>query len=212
MRGAPGYVIASLVLLLAVTSTSDARSRHNASANCRHGHSRQIAANAQAQLFEAAQPDGIGVFGCAYRSHRSFLLGEVVSSSSGGSAGIQQETLFGPVAAYEEVEIDERFLGDRIEKRVIIVRDLRSGRIVHRVPTGTPLDEAPQAIGIVVKPSNGATAWLVGTGVSTYQLNVITKRSVRVLASGPIDPSSLNIRGSKLYWTQGGKPMSASLN
>jgi hypothetical protein len=67
---------------------------------------------------------------------------------------------------------------------------------------------------IVVK-SDGAVAWIVETRQEegTYEVHAVDKAGSRLLASGAdIDPSSLALAGSTLYWTQGGKPMSASLN
>jgi hypothetical protein len=206
-----GILAVSSVAVLATASANAASSHHSAPPRCPLGHAHQIAANAQAQLFEGAQPAGIGVFGCTYGSRRFYLLGNIASFSSQGGGGIEQEKLFGPLAAYEAVRVIES-PQEPTEKRLIIVRDLRNGRIVHRVPTGTPLGNAPYVIAMVVKTSNGDTAWIVGVDVNTYRLNLITKRTRRVLGSGPINPSSLKIRGSKLYWMEAGTTMSVPLS
>ncbi len=62
---------------------------------------------------------------------------------------------------------------------------------------------------------DGSVAWIVETGEEEgrYQVHAVDKSGSRVLASGPnIDPSSLALAGSTLYWTQGDQPFSASLN
>jgi hypothetical protein len=109
------------------------------------------------------------------------------------------------------------------------VRDLSNGKVVHTVPTGTPVHPAPPrveggltrsnvgigpATAIVVK-NDGAVAWIVSTPKEDgyYQVHAVDKMGSRVLATGPeIEPHSLALAGSTLYWTQGGKPMSATLN
>jgi hypothetical protein len=63
--------------------------------------------------------------------------------------------------------------------------------------------------------SDGSVAWIVETGypVVQYQVHTVDKSGSRVLASGTdIDPRTLALSGGVLYWTQGGKPMSAVLN
>jgi hypothetical protein len=66
-------------------------------------------------------------------------------------------------------------------------------------------------VAIVVK-SDGSVAWIVESS-SEYQVRAVDKSGSRVLSSGTnIDPHSLALAGSTLYWTQGGKPKSAMLN
>ena len=71
---------------------------------------------------------------------------------------------------------------------------------------------------MVVK-SDGAVAWIAENeigpphGPPEYEVNAVDKTGNRTLAAGTdIAPSSLALAGSTLYWTQGGKPMSAPLN
>jgi hypothetical protein len=122
----------------------------------------------------------------------------------------------------------------------VVVRDLRTGRVLHRVPTGAPLEPKPGYVGVgnvvsIVVKSDGAVAWIAddyersGTAHGTEYIDVyaVDKSGTRLLAAGTeIDPSSLALSvggsnigqgsrtapGSTLYWTQGGQPMSASLN
>jgi hypothetical protein len=67
---------------------------------------------------------------------------------------------------------------------------------------------------IVVK-SDGAVAWIVASGVARggNQVRVVDRSGSRVVASGTdVDPQSLALAGSTLYWTQGSKPFSTTLN
>jgi hypothetical protein len=102
---------------------------------------------------------------------------------------------------------------------LILVRDLRTGRLLHDVPTGIP--SAPHghlgvgpAISIVVK-SDGAVAWIASAlpPDGFFQVHALDGDGSRLLATGrSIDPRSLALAGSTLYWTQEGKPFSAALN
>jgi hypothetical protein len=112
------------------------------------------------------------------------------------------------------------------------VRNLRTGRIVHRPATG-PLNtytthayKGPEpgdyvgvgpAVDIVVRRS-GSVAWIAQNFgldklAAGYEVHVLDKRGSRVLAASPaINPSSLALTGSTIRWTQAGKRFSASLN
>ncbi len=99
------------------------------------------------------------------------------------------------------------------------MRNLRTGRLIRKLPTGTPMTPRPSWIGIgpttaIVVKSDGAVAWIVETDFPTeYQVHTVDKSGNRVLASGTdIDPSSLALAGNTLYWTQGGQPFSAPLD
>jgi hypothetical protein len=100
----------------------------------------------------------------------------------------------------------------------VIVRDLRSGRVLRSTPTGTSTN--PMVVGVgpttsIVLKKDGAVAWIVDTSgeQNRYQVHAADRSGARLLASGSdVDPSSLALAGSTLYWTQGGKAFSAALN
>jgi hypothetical protein len=100
------------------------------------------------------------------------------------------------------------------------VLDLRSGRVLHRVPTGVTDPPNPHFVGagptvaIVVK-SDGSVAWILDTDQheNEFQVHALDKTGERVLATGSdIASESLALAGSALYWTQGGKPFSTTLH
>jgi hypothetical protein len=101
---------------------------------------------------------------------------------------------------------------------LVVVRDLRTGRVLERLPTGSStssevLGGGPTA-GIVVK-ADGSVAWIVDGGEARGGLHVqvVDQAGSRTIASGTdIAPNSLALVGSTLYWTQGGRPLSATLN
>ena len=103
---------------------------------------------------------------------------------------------------------------------MIVVRDLRTGRVLREVPTGTAVKPEPPTeglgtvVGLVVK-SDGSAAWMIATNAEegSYQVHVVDKAGSRTLAiGGDIAPGSLALAGSTLYWTQDRQPQSATLN
>jgi hypothetical protein len=222
-------LLATLFLLATATPAGAAASHKKASLQCPRTHSRAVLADSQAEVYLApedpALPEFLDFYGCSYQGKRSYLLGNRPEYASSGGSGIELETLAGPMVAYEKSSAS-RYYGTTW---LIVVRDLHSGKILHSVPTGTrSLPESPNTEGgpdyhdvgigpaaaIVVK-SDGAAAWIVQSGKEEggYQVHAVDKTGSRVLAESPeIDPHSLALAGSTLYWTQGGKPMSSTLN
>jgi hypothetical protein len=110
------------------------------------------------------------VRGCARGQSRSYLLGEAEerlgSSSGGGSSGVYLETLAGPVVAYAEAYGGK--YGEQSSAYEMVVRNLATGRVLHKVITETLKPEAMSVavgplVALVVK-SDGAVAWIVETG------------------------------------------------
>jgi hypothetical protein len=148
-----------------------------------------------------------------------------VPAPTEGNTQIHNLTLARTVFAYEEPYYGgNRYTEEREEESVtewhVVVRDLRTGRVLHRVPTGMKEIAHPMYVGdgpttaIVVK-SDGAVAWVLDTAqqAARYQVHALDKSGERVLASGSdVDPHSLALAGSTLYWKQGGKPFSTVLN
>ncbi len=97
------------------------------------------------------------------------------------------------------------------------MRNLLNGRVLHRVASGPDVAvgdgiAAPEAV--VVTPG-GDAAWIVelGAGSNVFQVHVVDRHGTRVVAtSGPDISHVLAVSDHTIYWTQGGKPMSATLN
>ncbi len=118
--------------------------------------------------------------------------------------------IHGTIAAYDENDG---------ENDHIVVRDLRNGRILHRVLAGPRPNIGPATV--IVTKSNGSMAWIVETkeenestkAPAEYEVRAVDKSGTRILASGTgIVPNSLALAGSTIYWTQDGKAASTTLN
>jgi len=171
------------------------------------------------------------VRGCVDGHRRSHAIGEPVECSAGstsGCGGIDRETLDDTMVAYEEISVSSEGNGGGSSSYLVIVRDLRTGRVLHRTPTGTPLQPRSDYVGVgnavaIVVKSDGSVAWIAddyerssgaGTPSETryFDVEAVDSSGSRLLASGTnVDPSSLALAGNTLYWTQGGKPASTAL-
>jgi hypothetical protein len=223
MRRLSQFAVLATVMLIMAVSASAAHRRHGhaAPAACPPAHSELVyAADPEAMVYEGLEAKGLPeIFGCTYRHKHAYALGTKAESSVQGGAGIERETLADTVVAYEKSS--NGGFSHPGAKWQVVVRDLRNGRMLHKVPTGVrndPQVRPDNGIGpttaIVVK-SDGSVAWIVQTnpGAGTYQVHALDSMGSRLLATGPdIDPSALALAGSTLYWTQGGKPASTTLN
>jgi hypothetical protein len=206
MRRIGVAVICLWALLLTTGATSDASTHHKASSMCPPHYEVLIDADAQAVVYEApGRNEGFPeIFACAH-GHKAYRLGVEAFFSHGGGGGVSDEALAGEMVAYESSLVSEGS-----DSLIVVVRDLRTGRVLHHLST-----DAEGTVRIVVK-SDGAVAWINGygrvAGQNAYQLHAVDKLGNRLLATGTeIDPDSLALAGSTLYWTQGGQPMSATL-
>jgi hypothetical protein len=171
-------------------------------------------ADAQAVIFDGPRsgrgPEGI--FGCARGAGRAFYLGPFVEGGSSGSVGTSLIVLAGPVVAYGTEQN-----GQEVTHEEIWVRNLRTGRVLHHVPNGERPN--PHSVGLgetaaIVVRADGAVAWTVRAGETRggIQLRSVDASGSHLLAMSPtIDPRSLALAGSTVYWTDDGKPASAQL-
>jgi hypothetical protein len=223
-----------LFIGLAGWSSTATGARHR-QAKCPNSVTAIVIADAQIEVYEApgqgANEGLVVAYGCAYAQGRSYRLGVVegencVGSETGGCGGIKLVTLAGSVVAYTEGTGSSSESINRI-----VVRNLRGGRILHRVPTGTRVHPRRGYVGsglaraLVVK-SDGAVAWIAENDELTveeatyYEVHRIDRAGSQVLASGnDINPFSLALssntyRGAppEVYWSQGGKAFSTPLN
>jgi len=222
----------SISLLTALVSTADARTDHRHIWRCRPHHPNLVAANKRAEIFEVGETEE-GVLhpehfdGCAYGSTHPYSLGlaHVIGSSS-GVGGSDGYTLAGATAAYTEDFLDGP--GEVEERWSVRVVDLRTGRMIHNVPSGTaPCQSASSwwifGVGPVVAlvlREDGAVAWIASDQeqacplpAGTREVHALDSHGERVLSVGAdIDPRSLTLVGSSIHWRQGGQAHAAPLD
>lgn len=211
--------LAIAVGMLAPTSVL-AQGHHKAPEGCPPGGRHAvIAADTQAEVYGIRKnSETIEYRGCVYGQTRSFVVGGVSECLSGGGAcgGTRHITLAGTLVA-RELSVISPVLGT---KYLVEVESLRSGQILHKVPTGVPQTVNPKIIGAgpttaIVMKSDGAVAWInekVVAAGTEYEVHALDKSGERLLASGTdIGAQSLALAGSTLYWTQGKVPESATL-
>jgi hypothetical protein len=213
-----------LLITLAMTSSTTAAAHtvyHKTHPTCNRNHTHIITADTQAVVYSLF--DAENAFGCAFSQGHQYELGPLPIEGSCGPNGclvINHIVLAGPLVAYEYFSTAGQ--GElREEETLIVIRDLRNGHILHRIPTGTPIPPSPRVIGSgpvesMVLKSDGSVAWIneysVGK-ITSYEVHAFDKTGSRVLATGTnIVPNSLALAGSTLYWIQEGKPFSAMLH
>jgi hypothetical protein len=237
MRRTKASVVCALVMMAASTASASAKS--SAKATCPPRHTHTLIADRQAVVYKGPridegtpEPEDPEFYGCVRPHGRSYLLGIPPSyGSPSGSAGTERYTLSGSVVAFEESNTTSLFEGGETTNLVsyirydeyIVVRNLRNGRVLHRLATGTgnsPLERKRGDVGIggatrIVVKGDGAVAWIVAVSglVTEYQVHAVDSTGSHVLATGPsIEPKSLRLTGSVLHWTQGGTRLLATLH
>jgi hypothetical protein len=207
---------------------------------------RVVVADAIAEIYRATERPGIGSAhlgetwefrGCTVHSKHTFKLGvdptQSVCGSPAGCEGVTHMVLARKTVAYESFSTEPYNIErtEAVTKEYIVTRNLSTGHVVHRVPTGAGLEEGVQHIGvgsvtsIVVKP-DGSAAWIaedddrtvqaekeLGRRVTYYDVYDVDRSGEHELASGTeIAPHSLIRAGSLVRWHVAGKAYSAELN
>lgn len=231
MRRSAPFPVLALIMLVTALSPGTAFGRSRAvTATCSPARAHVLVANRQAAVYEIVErvaetlegPHGpthfvnptLVVRGCVDGRRRSYAIGEPVECSGGGNAsgcgGIARETLAGTMVAYEETSVSSEGNGGGSSSYVVVVRDLRTGRVLHRTPTGTPLRAQAGYVGVgnavaIAVKSDGSAAWIaddyersVGVGTRSeapyFDVEAVDKTGTRLLAAGTtVDPSSLSL-------------------
>ena len=215
-----------LISIVVATSSFAAPMRNKARPKCPSMDRGVVIADAQAVVYKATtivyEPEerkfveGLEeVFGCAYGAKHTYHFGPPPYGGPGESGGVGPIVLAGPIVAYDVGERAGVTPSNSRSVEEIWVRNLRTGKLIHRMPNGSPAEPGDIGLGdtvaIVVK-SDGSVAWTVRAS-NSIQVRSADKTGEHLLASSPeITPESLALAGSTLYWTQDGKPMSAMLN
>jgi hypothetical protein len=186
-----------------------------------------LAATSRAEVYRVQDRfDSEGKYvGCVY-GHRVVYLD---FANSGGSSspgvGFLDFTISGNLVAYVDTEGPSLVSFNATESHGVIVRDLRTGHLVHRVPSGRyPCVTDPKALeftgegpvmALVLAPG-GAVAWIsevrenpiCGVPIGEEHVHLLDTTGEDVLASGT-GITGLALAGHVLYWSQDGQAHSA---
>lgn len=233
-----------LGVLLMTATASVARGRPTAPAKCRPSSSHVLFTDPQAEVYAVPNGEVLNIRACANGQRRSFFIASCNRRESAAAcAEVPRVTLAGAAVAYEEFfTTADRYTLEGATVRTslrVIVRDLRTGRVLHDVPTGTPPKPEPGSVSVgeivaLVLKSDGSVAWIAEDDERSavakapyFDVYAVEGSGTRLLASGTdVDPSSLalsvdathlddyphTVAGSELYWTQGGQSFSTTLS
>jgi hypothetical protein len=182
-----------------------------------------LAADRSAQIYDAHLPNGTfapNVYGCTLDHKHRLLLAHSRRDSCAGrqlcECRTETERTCGtwvdePVAlaattvAYLESRIDHGS-----EDRQVIVRSLRTGRVVHGFR-----ERLREVVQLVVK-ADGAVAWVeasYGFGASSWAIGALDRNGYRLLVESLLsEPRLLDVRGSTLAWELEGHRATAPLH
>jgi len=143
-------LVAALLMLLVAASASDASGRGKSVPECSPLRPHVLVANAQAQVYQVPGaavrgceiPGSAKIFGRILGHRRAYVLGAAPWGTPEVIGGVFDETLAGPVVAYKRSheEFEPRAESDVVlDSNLVVVRNLRTGRVLHSVPTGTPV-------------------------------------------------------------------------
>jgi hypothetical protein len=238
MRRIAATLVPILGMALLVSSAYASRPRAKARSACPPADSLGVViSDQQAQLYKVLlrTPFEGGGFetstvirGCAYGQRRSYPFGaigvECIPGGESGCGGTEHVSLVGTMLGYAQLSTSSNGQGQGTGEWFVVVRDLRSGRVLHKLPTGARESPEPHYIGTgpavaVVLKRDGAVAWITENyertagGQTFFEVHAADRSGTRLLASGSnIDPSSLALGAGTLYWLQGGQPLTDVLN
>jgi hypothetical protein len=217
-------ILMATVALLAPAVADGATKHHKPSPTCPPRHAHIVLRNSTAVLYRLEAPDP-GFFeeaACSNANPKPFVLFECEEWLLCEHAEFTELTLAGNMLAFELYDFtgSSRYQSAEPSSYLIQVRDLKTHRLVHSVPTGTSAPPPSKVLGngpaegIVVK-SNGSVAWIAVDGElpTTYQVWKIDKTGPHLLDMGTqIVPHSIALAGSTVYWTDGRAASSARLD
>jgi len=148
------------------------------------------------------------VFACLYSTGRPWSIGDVWEADDHSYSRVEVVVVRRQYIAYVLRDAD---IHEGPESAAVLVRDLRSGKIVHAY------GRAGYAIHAVVMNRHGAVAWS-GAGDEEGALPEIRRsdrgdrHASRLLDQGSaLDMNSLALRGGRLEWRNGAESRSAPL-
>jgi hypothetical protein len=180
------------------------------SAACTPPHTRTLIADHLARVYQL----GKMVYGCLYRSDRSYRLGS--SSFCTNSDRVGPIALSGTVAGY-----GVQRCGVDTGTAQVVARRLSDGRVLHASPATSrvPGAESYQSVGSLVVKADGAIGWIgvansiVGRGAPVVDVRRLDAHGQAELDGGRgIAVRSLRLHGSRLSWLHSQRERSATLS
>ncbi|MHB1538021.1 MAG: hypothetical protein ACYCYN_05885 [Solirubrobacteraceae bacterium] len=179
-------------------------------------------ADREAEVYDGYEQQ---VFGCVYGGKHYWLGLVPMGGHEEGLPRARHVVLSGAIAAFESLTVIGSGSEAGHSTKYVEVVNLKAGRTIYKVPTGTLTGaHKPHAVGVgmvtaIVVIRDGAVAWIVEnfgetveTGAPYFEVHAVEKAGERVLAAGNgVAPASLALAGSTIYWTNEGRPESASL-
>jgi hypothetical protein len=195
--------------------------------HCQPDGSEAVAENLFARIYSVdrfvEEDDGrdleTAFFACRFDSGRSRMLGRNYCGYYSGCDYLDHPVLAGERVAYVSGFEDYRYETRR--RFTLIVLDTASFSFERQFDWRTPTPDAYERdITALVLKSNGSIAWILYRvdwrsfeRTYTYEVWKADSGGTVLLDSDPqIDPESLALNGSTLFWTRAGEPRSATLD
>lgn len=206
---AGGVLVLVCLPLLALPSTGEARPQ-----GCYPRGARTLMANHQGRVYSYRST----AFGCLYSVGRRVRLGEYTSLQS--AYDIVRERKFALVGRY--IGFESYVEGKENADYLVHVVDLRSGRTVHKAPSGNPTSAEQETqqtyvgLGHVTRlllRASGSVAWIASdTLYNTYhEVRAIDHSGSRLLDRGSeVEPRYLRLTPGMVLWSRGGIRQHAS--
>ncbi|HEX3519597.1 MAG TPA: hypothetical protein VHT29_11255 [Solirubrobacteraceae bacterium] len=228
MRRLALLAFCALSLISTAQAASAAQARHRAVPSCPPAHAHVLLADPHAVVYTIVEhikgqyevETELATRGCVDGRKGSYKLAQERIPAPLEPGGLTRDfALNGTMVAYEE----SAALGDRYEslgtEYHVVVRDLRTGRVLHDIPTGVPL-RAPKPhetkVGVgnlvaLVVTGDGAAAWIaedygrstsMSPGGLFFDVYAVDSSGTRLLAAGTdIDPTSLALSAGTMNLT-----------
>jgi hypothetical protein len=194
--------LAAIATLLATVVTSEAigATHHR---RCTDGGARVRLANDVVQVVTR----GGRTWGCWIRTGSRHLI--AATSSADGPATLTARRL---VLAGRYLAFNQEYSREDVEESVSVL-DVRTGRSHGAdavADVAAPRPDARNAVTAIVLRPDGAVAWIARNDdiqPARYEVLALGAGRPALLATGPdIDPASLAVAGSRVYWTAAGAP------
>jgi hypothetical protein len=154
------------------------------------------------RVYTVGLSDNQRVYGCLLSNGRNTLLG-----TSEAGDGVIRETVSGRFVAFENA-VCGHHEGDCLDAEVRVV-DLETGRMRRSQGAGSQASITRE----ILVTSAGDVAWVRAFTTGNFEVRKLTAGGETLVDSSPdVEPASLAIAGSHLYWTRAGTPMTSAVH